>query len=358
MNITKPRTQNFSKNGLQSPYKKKRKTNSEKPNSHRKMFRDQFKSLPQTESELLWEGVTLKGYARINFKTKSQKFKRYIRKFMVLKEDVLMFFADSRCKSLERLLLLKYLDFDFDKVDNKIKVRLTGSKRYQNLTVQLKDTITFEAWKNVFLPFTSENIEEYYSFGDKIGLGTFSVVNSGWRRDFPNQKVAIKTIDMSLLKPKEKELIQEESMIITKLNHPNIIKYIARYEDFKKAFYVFELVEGGDLLDYVIGREKLSEDHARLIMSQLFNVVKYLHNNFIMHRDLKPENIMVKLDPLSGDVINIKLIDFGFATFFDSKHLPDLPCGTLNYAAPEVLLGETYEKSTDLFSCGVILYFL
>ena len=77
-----------------------------------------------------------------------------------------------------------------------------------------------------------------------------------------------------------------------------------------------------------------------------------------MHRDLKPENIMVKLDPLSGDVINIKLIDFGFATFFDSKHLPDLPCGTLNYAAPEVLLGETYEKSTDLFSCGVILYFL
>lgn len=243
-------------------------------------------------------------------------------------------------------------------MDNKIKIQLPQSKTYQNMTILFSDTKTYLLWESHLTPFTSENIEKFYRFGEKIGIGTFSVVNSGHSKLDPTQKVAIKSVDLGQLKPKEKALIMEESLIIRKLNHTNIIKYIDSYEDFQKAFYVFELVEGGDLLDYVVKRKRLSEIEARLVMTQLFSVVSYLFSQFVLHRDLKPENIMVKLNEETGEIEKIKLIDFGFATFFDPQNLPNLACGTLNYAAPEVLLGESYEKSSDIFSCGVILYFL
>jgi serine/threonine protein kinase len=222
----------------------------------------------------------------------------------------------------------------------------------------LRNKDEFQMWKEALDPFNLESVEKHYLFKEKIGRGSFSTVNLVEKRGDSNQKFAIKIIDKENLKEEEKNLMCEEAKIIKGLNHENIVKFYAHYEDYTKTFYVFELVEGGDLLEYVVGRGKVSEMETKRVFIQLLRVVRYLHQKNILHRDLKPENILIQLHPKTGEIQKIKLIDFGFATFFCKDNLPSLACGTVNYAAPEVLVGEQYDESSDLFSCGVILYFM
>ena len=216
----------------------------------------------------------------------------------------------------------------------------------------------FEEWKRRFDPFLRETVEKFYIFSEKIGRGTYSTVNKGSDRLNPESKVAIKTIIKKNLKPEEKTLIAEESLIIQKLNHENIIKFIRQFEDTERIFYIFELAEGGDLYDHINDKNRLCEEESKIIFKQLLQVLEYLHLSHILHRDLKPENIMIIKDEVTGRVSQIKLIDFGFATYFSNDDLPCLSCGTLNYAAPEVLLGEKYGEPSDIFSAGVILYLM
>ena len=150
------------------------------------------------------------------------------------------------------------------------------------------------------------------------------------KKNEKNKRFAIKTIDKENLKHEEKILIKQEAQIIKGLSHENIVKFYEHYEDYRKAYYVFELVEGGDLLEYVLSKGRLQEKEALRVFKQLLRVMEYLQRNNILHRDLKPENILIQLDPLSKEIQKIKLIDFGFATFFTKDNLPTLSCGTLN----------------------------
>ena len=76
----------------------------------------------------------------------------------------------------------------------------------------------------------------------------------------------------------------------------------------------------------------------------------------IVHRDLKPENLLLETP---NDQTNIKIADFGFATFI-TPQMPKLfqRCGSLGFVAPEILRNEGYGFAADMFSAGAILYFL
>ncbi|KAI8320878.1 Pkinase-domain-containing protein [Martensiomyces pterosporus] len=119
-------------------------------------------------------------------------------------------------------------------------------------------------------------------------------------------------------------------------------------------YYIFqELVSGGQMLDYIISHGRLKEKHARKFARQIASAIDYCHHNSIVHRDLKIENILISA---SG---NIKLIDFGLSNLYSPRSHLSTFCGSLYFAAPELLNAQPYiGPEVDLWSFGVVLYVL
>jgi calcium/calmodulin-dependent protein kinase I len=115
-----------------------------------------------------------------------------------------------------------------------------------------------------------------------------------------------------------------------------------------------ELVLGKELFDKIVERGQYSERDASNIVRQIVAAVDYLHSNGIAHRDLKPENLLSAGD---NDKEVIKIADFGFSKNFGEEKLMT-SCGSPGYVAPEVLTSESYDKSVDMWSVGVIIYIL
>eukprot|EP01090_Pellita_catalonica_P018803 TRINITY_DN6186_c0_g1_i1.p1 TRINITY_DN6186_c0_g1~~TRINITY_DN6186_c0_g1_i1.p1 ORF type:complete len:524 (+),score=77.40 TRINITY_DN6186_c0_g1_i1:54-1574(+) len=112
-----------------------------------------------------------------------------------------------------------------------------------------------------------------------------------------------------------------------------------------------EYCEGGDLHDYIIKHSCLSLPEAFHKFRQILTALAYCHEHFVVHRDIKPENILLAKDG------TIKIGDFGFARSFNMDTIMETSCGSLAYAAPEVILGKGYVgPKADVWSSGCVLY--
>ena len=105
------------------------------------------------------------------------------------------------------------------------------------------------------------------------------------------------------------EAIQEEVDILTKLDHPNIVKYYETYIDERYIYLVMEYIGGGELFQKIAEQENqvFSEKDAAFYMQKLLSACNHMHSQGVVHRDIKPENIMLSKE---GE---IKLIDFGLS---------------------------------------------
>lgn len=144
-----------------------------------------------------------------------------------------------------------------------------------------------------------------------------------------------------------------EAAIVTLLSHP----YICGLRDVVRTNYhwymLFEYVNGGQMLDYIISHGKLKEKQARKFSRQIASALDYCHRNSIVHRDLKIENILISK---TGD---IKIIDFGLSNLFAPRSHLKTFCGSLYFAAPELLQAKAYTgPEVDVWSFGIVLYVL
>ncbi|CAL9730138.1 serine/threonine protein kinase Kin1p [Monosporozyma unispora] len=151
---------------------------------------------------------------------------------------------------------------------------------------------------------------------------------------------------------RDKRTIREASLGQI-LCHPNICKLYEMCTLSNHFYMVFEYISGGQLLDYIIQHGSLKELTARRIARSIASALQYLHANNVVHRDLKIENVMITKN---GE---IKLIDFGLSNLYNkAKHLHTF-CGSLYFAAPELLKAQPYVgPEIDIWSFGVILYVL
>jgi serine/threonine protein kinase len=125
---------------------------------------------------------------------------------------------------------------------------------------------------------------------------------------------------------------------------------------------VTELCSGGELFEKIVeksstGHGCFSEHEAARILYQILSAVSYMHKHSVVHRDIKPENILFETaEPDSP----IKIIDFGLARRHRAERgEPPMSTivGTPYYISPDVLR-KSYDKSSDLWSVGVIAYIL
>ncbi|KAI1369804.1 hypothetical protein F5Y08DRAFT_2418 [Xylaria arbuscula] len=144
-----------------------------------------------------------------------------------------------------------------------------------------------------------------------------------------------------------------EAAIVTLLQHPHICGLRDVVRTNYHWYMLFEYVNGGQMLDYIISHGKLKEKQARKFSRQIASALDYCHRNSIVHRDLKIENILISK---TGD---IKIIDFGLSNLFSPRgHLKTF-CGSLYFAAPELLQARAYTgPEVDVWSFGIVLYVL
>ena len=189
-----------------------------------------------------------------------------------------------------------------------------------------------------------------YILKEDIGEGNFGKVKLGVSKT-TNEEYAIKIINKDQIKIKMKNKIFRENEVITKFNHINVIFVFEIIEDPENYYIIMEYCKKGELFDYIVDNERLTEDEAAIFFYQLINGVEYIHSKGIAHRDLKPENLLLTKDK------TLKIIDFGLSHEFNGNNLLKTKCGSPSYASPEILRGKPYDGfKSDIWSCGIILY--
>ncbi|CAN0329840.1 unnamed protein product, partial [Hapterophycus canaliculatus] len=98
--------------------------------------------------------------------------------------------------------------------------------------------------------------------------------------------------------------------VLQLLRHPNIIHMEDVFESDSKIHMVMEIMQGGELFDYVVEKGTLSESEASVMVRKVTSALAYMHSLNIIHRDLKPENLLLTSKGTSPEV---KIIDFGLA---------------------------------------------
>jgi serine/threonine protein kinase len=108
-------------------------------------------------------------------------------------------------------------------------------------------------------------------------------------------------------------------------------------------------------MDYVTSNGRLSEKDSRKFFRQIVSGLSHIHDSNVVHRDLKLENILLDKNR------NVLISDFGLGRTFDPESTENMMtfCGTPNYAAVELVMGNPYNGiKSDIWSLGVILYIL
>lgn len=200
---------------------------------------------------------------------------------------------------------------------------------------------------------SSRHLEHDYHFDGKvIGSGLSGPVRLATGKA-DGLKYAIKSFKKKGMSSRKRAELKSEAEVYLTLDHPHVAKLEMIYETDEEMHFVMEYMSGGELYKRLSSRKRYSEEAAALCIRQVLLAVAYLHARQVVHRDLKLENFLYE----SEDSEHLKIIDFGFAKFWNRDTKMSQACGSLHYVAPEVL-EHSYTDKADLWSCGVIAYML
>ena len=301
-------------------------------------------------------------YNDIVFKYNEEENSKIIKKYCasIRGKDILFF-----SKSENELLAIWNISQAIIKTSDKIELG-----KYSFYPIKFTNfngshcTIFFEQEKNQmrFAKICADNIhfkkiENLYEIKDKIGQGHFGVVKKCVEKS-SRKEYAVKIMNKNKIKEKDFQLIIQERNYMSLIKHPSIVSLIQSFEDETNLYFVMEYFKGGDLSKYVskcVKSGKNMEKISAKIIKAIAQGIQYLNHFGIVHRDLKPDNIIFEKE---DEIKSIKIIDLGVAITLPYGKQSSDPIGTLSYIAPEILTHKSYSNKVDIWSIGVILYYL
>ena len=208
-------------------------------------------------------------------------------------------------------------------------------------------------------PTTAEALPSrigHYAITHKLGQGGMGVVYAA-RDERLQRPVALKMISSQSYDETTRKRFWREARTAASVNHPNICQiYDIGDDDGDDLFIAMELLEG-ETLDQRLQKGPMSVSQAVPVALDILAALAALHARGVVHRDLKPANVF--LTPHG-----VKVLDFGVARPQPEQALTaaanltgtGVLVGTPRYIAPECVLGEAADASSDLFAVGAILF--
>ncbi|HJX89554.1 MAG TPA: UvrD-helicase domain-containing protein [Pyrinomonadaceae bacterium] len=205
----------------------------------------------------------------------------------------------------------------------------------------------------------------HYRIMEPIGAGGMGAVYKAYDKKL-HRIVALKVLPPEYVSQQDRRRrFFQEARAASVLNHPHILTVYEVGEDGGVPYIAMEYVEGETLRQKIKARV-LQLKQSLDIAIQIADGLGKAHDAGIIHRDLKPENLMINRDGYA------KILDFGLAKLVAQRERAlaadsaqktllrvDTESGTLmgtvNYMAPEQLLGQRVDRRCDVFSFGVVL---
>lgn len=148
----------------------------------------------------------------------------------------------------------------------------------------------------------------------------------------------------------ERDLFAE---LLLQCESPFLVRMHAAFQSETHLFFLLEYYPGGDFATLLAQASVLSETSVRFYAAELVLALEALRRLGIVYRDLKPENIVFNRE---GHLV---LVDFGLGKLLDTGTtccFTETFCGTAEYLAPEIILGQYYGYGVDLWSLGTMIY--
>lgn len=200
---------------------------------------------------------------------------------------------------------------------------------------------------------TGSVIGERYEIVELIGRGGMADVYKA-HCNILNRNVAIKFLREEFASDAEfNSRFEAEARASAGLTHQNIVSVHDVGEEGGRKYIVMELVEGVTLKEYISKKGKLSWRDAVSVAGQIASALSCAHKNGIIHRDIKPHNIILTKTGIA------KVADFGIARAVSGSTIVSADrniLGSAHYFSPEQGLGGEVDKTTDIYSLGVVLY--
>jgi serine/threonine protein kinase/tetratricopeptide (TPR) repeat protein len=192
----------------------------------------------------------------------------------------------------------------------------------------------------------------HYKIVEKLGSGGMGAVFKAFDSVL-EREVAIKVMHRHLLEDeKNDERFMREARAAARLVHPHVVTIHEVGKAECGRYIVMEYIQGLPLTKILDAEGALKPERAIKLIIQILDALRSAHAMGILHRDIKPDNLLVTVND------NVKILDFGIAKISTNQGLTfagDI-LGTVEYMAPEQMLGELVDHRCDLYAAGVVLY--
>jgi len=199
-----------------------------------------------------------------------------------------------------------------------------------------------------------------YTVKGRLGDGATSEVFHAYD-EFHQRDVAIKRLRMSAQTAAVdahfwSRFFAAEAALVGRLNHPNVVQLYEAFSDAQVPYLVMEYVPGVTLREFCRADHLLPLEQVVEIGFKCAMALGYVYRQGLIHRDVKPANILAVVQ--DGEVVDVKLSDFGSVLNTNSDRTQIHRVGSLAYMSPEQIEGNTLDCRTDIYALAAVLYHL